>query len=227
MHLPYDKYCRKASYICLMTNFIPLFPLGLVAYPGERLNLHIFEPRYIQLIKECAEKNKPFGLPPVIQKRICEMGTVMQVLEISKEYEDGKMDIKTIGVRVFKILETLEQVPEKLYSGAIVTYPSYTLQGSASLMKKVLDGIRQMHQVINISKDFNKPDEELCSFDVAHHARLNIEDEYHLLELEHELHRQEFLKRHLEKIQPVMTEMNALKGRIKMNGHFKTPGGLA
>lgn len=94
-------------------------------------------------------------------------------------------------------------------------------------MKKVLDGIRLMHQVINISKDFNKPDEELCSFDVAHHAGLNIEDEYHLLELEHELHRQEFLKRHLQKIQPAMTEMNALKGRIKMNGHSKTPGGLS
>ena len=45
-----------------------------------------------------------------------------------------------------------------------------------------------------------------------------------LLELEHELHRQEFLKRHLEKMQPVITEMKALKGRVKMNGHFKNLG---
>ena len=81
-----------------------------------------------------------------------------------------------------------------------------------------------MHRVINIHKDFQKPDEELCSYDVAHHAGLNMEDEYHLLELEHELQRQEFLKRHLEKMQPVITEMKALKGRVKMNGHFKNLG---
>ena len=218
------KIAGWLSYICLMTNFIPIFPLGIVAYPGEQLNLHIFEPGYKQLIKECTEKNKPFGLPPIINNRIGEMGTVMQVLEISKVYDDGKMDIKTLGISIFKILETVGQVPEKLYSGAIVNYPLLTTQGSASLMKKILSKIRQMHRVINIHKDFQKPDEELCSYDVAHHAGLNMEDEYHLLELEHELHRQEFLKRHLEKMQPVITEMNTLKGRVKMNGHFKNLG---
>ena len=41
-----------------MTNFIPIFPLGIVVYPGEELNLHIFEPRYKQLIKECYEAKK-------------------------------------------------------------------------------------------------------------------------------------------------------------------------
>src|SRR6187455_311175 len=49
-----------------MTNFIPIFPLGIVVFPGENLNLHIFEPRYKQLIKECFEQKKPFGIPPVI-----------------------------------------------------------------------------------------------------------------------------------------------------------------
>ena len=43
-----------------MTNFIPIFPLAIVVFPGEKLNLHIFEPRYKQLITECHEQKKTF-----------------------------------------------------------------------------------------------------------------------------------------------------------------------
>ena len=55
-----------------MTNFIPIFPLELVVYPGEKLNLHIFEDRYKQLISECYKERKPFGIPPVIKNKIAE-----------------------------------------------------------------------------------------------------------------------------------------------------------
>ncbi len=203
-----------------MTNFIPIFPLGLVVYPGESLHLHIFEPRYKQLISECFENKKPFGIPAVINNRVSEMGTLVQVTEISKLYEDGKMDIKTEGLAVFKILEVIKDLPEKLYSGAIVTYPVNTTKGSTSLMKKIITGIRLIHKSLGVSKDFHKKDEELVSYDVAHHAGLSIEDEYQLLEFLSELHRQEFLKRHLAKVLPVMQEMDHLRGKIKLNGHF-------
>ncbi len=209
-----------------MTNFIPIFPLGIVVYPGEHLNLHIFEPRYKQLILESFASKKPFGIPAVINNKMSEMGTLMQVLEISKTYEDGKMDIKTGGIMVFQILELVPQLPEKLYSGAIVTYPKNTTRGSASLMKKVLDGIREIHKHLNVTKEFDKPDSELVSYDVAHHAGMSIEDEYLMLELLQELQRQEFLKRHIAKVLPVMAEMDVLKGKIKLNGHFKNLGGF-
>jgi len=208
-----------------MTNFIPIFPLGIVVYPGENLNLHIFEPRYKQLIKESFENKKPFGIPAVINDKLAEMGTLVRVVEISKVYEDGKMDVKTEGIMLFKILEVINELPEKLYSGAIVTYPKNTSTGSASLMKKVLEGIREIHKHLNVTKEFNKPDDQLMSYDVAHHAGLSIEDEYLLLEFLQELHRQEFLKRHLAKVLPVIKEMEQLKGKIKLNGHFKNIGG--
>jgi uncharacterized protein len=208
-----------------MTNFIPIFPLGIVVYPGEKLNLHIFEPRYRQLVTESFELRKPFGIPAVINNKLAEMGTLVQVTEISKVYEDGKMDVKTEGIMVFKILEVVNELPDKLYSGAIVNYPKNINRGSASLMKKVLEGIRQIHKHLNVTKEFSKPDDELVSYDVAHHAGLSIEDEYLLLEFLQELHRQEFLKRHLVKILPVIKEMDLLKGKIKLNGHFKNLGG--
>ncbi len=56
-----------------MTNFIPIFPLSTIVYPGEELNLHIFEPRYKELIKECVAAKKTFGIPAVINNSISEM----------------------------------------------------------------------------------------------------------------------------------------------------------
>jgi Lon protease-like protein len=209
-----------------MTNFIPIFPLGIVVYPGEHLNLHIFEPRYKQLVKECFETGKAFGIPPVINDKVAEMGTLMRVVEISKTYDDGKMDIKTEGQSVFKILEVIKDLPEKLYSGAIVTYPENFPKSSPTKMKLILTGIKALHARLNISKDFPKPEPELRSYDVAHHVGLAIEDEYHLLELPQELQRQEFLKRHLAKVLPIMEHMDLLKGKIKMNGHFKNLEGF-
>jgi hypothetical protein len=209
-----------------MTNFIPLFPLGIVVFPGEKLNLHIFEPRYKQLICDCFEQKKPFGILPVVDNKVCEMGTLVLISEISNIYDDGKMDIKTEGQEIFKILEFIRELPDKMYSGAIVTYPENDYRGSASLMKKVMHGIRKIHESIGVSKNFYKEDEALLSYDVAHHAGLSMAEEYQLLEFMKELHRQEFLKRHLVKVLPVLKEMEDLRGKIKLNGHFKNLEGF-
>ncbi len=209
-----------------MTNFIPIFPLGIVVYPGEQLNLHIFEPRYKQLIKECFETKKPFGIPPVIDNKINETGTLVKVIEITTVYDDGKMDIKTEGLEVFTTLEFINQLPEKLYSGAIVNYPANIESGNRALMQTIVVAIRELHKLLKINKDFKKPDEELWSYDVAHHAGLSLTEEYELLQLLHELQRQEYLKRHLKKVIPVIAEMETLKERVQMNGHFKNLKGL-
>src|SRR6476469_10058709 len=101
-----------------MINFIPIFPLSTVVFPGEQLNLHIFEPRYIELITECNASKKPFGIPVVLKSKVEEMGTLVEIIEVAKVYEDGKLDIKTSGLSVFRILEIVKELPDKLYSGA-------------------------------------------------------------------------------------------------------------
>jgi Lon protease-like protein len=205
-----------------MTNFIPVFPLGIVVYPGETVNLHIFEPRYKQLVSECHAEGKPFGIPTVIDNRLNEMGTLVQITELVKQYENGEMDIRTQGVRVFRMLELIKTVPDKLFSGAIVNYPdNIEGPGKQALMTKVIQAMRQLHQLLNITKEFHKPDEELVSYDIAHHAGLSLEQEYELLGLLQEEQRQEYLKRHLGKVLPVIAEMETLKEKVKLNGHFK------
>ena len=209
-----------------MTFFLPVFPLELVVYPGEKLNLHIFEPRYRQLIIECHEKNIPFGIPAVMEKKPTELGTLVHLKEIVKVYEDGKMDIKTEGQSVFHVLEYVKEIPDKLYSGAIVTSVPNFLNGSKAMMKRILDDIRTLFRELGIEKAFGKSEEMLMSFDVAHHIGMSIEDEYQLLEYENELHRQEYIKRHLQRLLSTLKDVSALKERVKLNGHFKDLSGF-
>lgn len=209
-----------------MTNFIPVFPLELVVYPGEKLNLHIFEPRYKQMVKDCLTDKKHFGIPPMLNGSVAERGTLMQVVKVVKEYEDGRMDIQTEGIDVFRILEIIKEVPEKLYQGAIVNYAPIKYHGSKHVMNKILTGIRYIQQSLNIHKTFPKPDNELIVYDVAHLVGLSLQDEYAILEFEHELHRQEFLKRKIEQILPAITQVENIQKRAAQNGHFKNLEGF-
>lgn len=208
-----------------MTNFIPIFPLGIVVYPGEHLNLHIFEPRYKQLIAECNDQKKSFGIPTVLENKMQDFGALVTITEITKIYDNGEMDIKTRGEKVFRILEVIKDVPDKLYSGAIVNYPDTYERGNIELMRKVMAGIRDLHRLLKVTKEFNKPDEEIRCYEVAHHIGLSLEEEYELLGLLDERQRQEYVKRHLTKVIPMVAGMEQLKEKIKLNGHFKSlPG---
>jgi Lon protease-like protein len=209
-----------------MTNFIPIFPLGIVVYPGESLNLHIFEPRYKQLISECNESSKPFGIPCVIDNRVQDYGTVVRVKEISKQYENGEMDIKTEGEKVFRILEVIKDIPNKLYGGAIVNYPGNNEEGSAEVMRRVVASTKELYKLLNVQKDFKKEEAELTTYDIAHHVGFSLQEEYEFLALLHERQRQEYLKRHLTKLIPTVAQMENLKEKVKLNGHFKNLEGF-
>ncbi|MEO8711696.1 MAG: LON peptidase substrate-binding domain-containing protein [Parafilimonas sp.] len=204
-----------------MTNFIPIFPLQIVVYPGEKLNLHIFEEKYKQLISECYKEKKLFGIPPVLKNKISEIGTLVRITEIVKKYDDGRMDIKTEAVSLYRILEVIDSVPAKLYSGAIVKHIANDENGVSKQLQKIIDTVRELHRLLHVHKDFKKPDTETKSYDLAHDAGLSLEEEYELLCLLREDQRIEYLRRHLKKIIPVAAGIENLKKKIQLNGHFK------
>jgi len=205
-----------------MTNFIPIFPLDIVVYPGEALNLHVFEPRYKQLAQECLKENKKFGIPVVLDGRIQEFGILMEVTELVKEYDNGEMDIKTKGVDIFRILEVIKDVPDKLYSGAIVSYPENEMEpGETSVAKLILDEVRRMYSLMDAEAKFRLKNEGARSYDIAHFVGLNKEQEYELLGLFKEIQRMEYLRRHLNAMMPVILELENMKARISRNGHFR------
>ena len=179
-----------------MTQFLPIFPLNIVVFPQEGLNLHIFEPRYIQLINDCIRTQKPFGIPTMMNGQVQERGALMHVTEQSQGFDaDGQMgesggDIRTNGVSTFRILEIVKTVPDKMYQGAIVHMDERERGELPSIPSQLLALIRTLHGLLNIEKKFSLPDPELRSFDVAHHLGLSLEEEYNLRELPEERQRQ-------------------------------------
>jgi uncharacterized protein len=137
-----------------MTNFIPIFPLGLVVYPDEQVNLHIFEPRYKQLVSECYRGKRPFGIPAVIDNKLHDFGTLVSITELTAVHDNGEMDIKTKGDKVFRILEVIKEIPDKLYCGAIVNYPENYEHANPETVRRIVGNIRELHKLLNVSKDF-------------------------------------------------------------------------
>ncbi len=205
-----------------LTNFIPIFPLAIVVYPGEALNLHVFEPRYKQMIRECLDGKKPFGIPPVVEKDLHDLGTLIEITELAAEHPDGTIDIRTRGVSVFRILHRLDEVPEKLYSGAIVNYPpNITDTGHSKLARTIVTEVKRLYELLNVSEKFPAGREEMLSYELAHLVGLSLEREYELLGIFTELQRLEYLRRHLNSIVPVIQELETMKKRIQRNGHFR------
>ena len=90
-------------------NLLPLFPLDLVLLPGAPLPLHIFEPRYKEMISECLEQKKPFGIVRASNDGVAGIGCTAEILSVTKKYDDGRMDILTRGGDRFEVLEVNEE----------------------------------------------------------------------------------------------------------------------
>jgi len=204
-----------------MSTILPLFPLQLVIFPGEDLNLHIFEPRYKQLIVECENENKTFGIPFVEDNKPKKIGTEVELIAIRKKYPDGKMDISTRGKGIFKIQNFYKRQENRLYPGGEVIRMDVDLSGDIVLYSKIRDMIAALYKFMKIEKDPPNLSEGFLCFDIAHKIGLSPIQEYELLTTKTELERQEYLINHLEKFLPAVKEMENLRKKIQMNGHFK------
>jgi Lon protease-like protein len=87
---------------------LPLFPLPLVLFPGASLPLHIFEPRYKEMIGECLALDNPFGIVCQTEERMAGLGCSSVIVDVMKRFEDGRMNITVAGRRRFRLLEVLE-----------------------------------------------------------------------------------------------------------------------
>ncbi len=205
-------------------KIIPLFPLNLVVFPHEKLNLHIFEPRYQQLVKDCdrSRGQKTFGIPPVINGNLMNIGTEMRLLSIEKTYPNGEMDIRTQGIGTFEIQEWHKTLPNKMYSGATVA-PRELLEENGDFMtqSQILQYIREMFQIIHIQKRLPEYVSDFQTLEFGHHVGFTIDQEYEFLCLADEHERQNYMLDHLENILPTVREMERLRERAQLNGHFR------
>lgn len=101
------------------SSILPMFPLNTIILPGEVRTLHIFEPRYKQLIKDCIENEANFGIPFVRKDgKLDVYGTEVKISKIVKSYPEGEKDIIVEGVLPFLMQEYNPNLKPKLYGAA-------------------------------------------------------------------------------------------------------------
>src|SRR3954452_798695 len=88
-----------------------LFPLGIVLLPTETVPLHIFEPRYRELIGECIEEDREFGLVYADEGGVRELGTRARVAAILERFDDGRLNIVVEGGSRFLVERLTEGRP--------------------------------------------------------------------------------------------------------------------
>ena len=201
---------------------LPMFPLSIVPFPDERVNLHIFEERYKQLTLDCHTENIRFGIIPFIKDMLMDYGVEMELEKIHKVHPNGEMDISSIGKRVFRVIDFYKVKKEKLYPGAMIEYADNIEDEDYAKRLLLWDLLQELFDVLKVRRNFNKKPSDISTFEIGHHVALPLEEEYKMLLLEKESERQDFLILHLKKIIPTLQQLEASKTKIQMNGHFRT-----
>ena len=132
-----------------MDVLIPLFPLPLVLFPGAVLPLHIFEERYKRMVKDVSEADNSFGIVKVEDSsgRLAKTGCLAKVT-FKEALADGRMNILTIGVKRFSIVELIH---DRSYTQARVQMiddprANAKAKASAQKLREVLDDVIRLSE---------------------------------------------------------------------------------
>ncbi len=184
----------------ILQEGLPLFPLNTVLFPQSRLPLHVFEPRYREMIERCLKEELAFGIvlikegpevggPAVPMKT----GTVARIGDLAR-LSDGSMNLMAIGLTRFKLLEV--STVRSYLTGRISLWPEdeYDLKKlemvSRSAVKAFLDYVRAIQGIAGAqeeqeSKEFQPPkDPAVLSYLIASNLRISELDKQSLLEME-------------------------------------------
>lgn len=200
---------------------IPLFPLSIVLFPGQAIPLHIFEPRYREMTRECIDKQSPFGIIYIDNGDIAQTGCSAMIVKMLKEYEDGRSDILTAGQSAFRLLHTHE---EKSYLEADVEYldEDFTnIDGNVSNQLEKL--FNRCHRILydEDGPRFATEGSISLAYHVASELPIEVAFRQTLLEVRSEAERQRRLLKHLTEWYPQLERRDHVRGKAAGNGHNK------
>lgn len=202
------------------TKRIPLFPLEVVLFPGALLPLHIFEPRYKLMVRHCREHEQPFGVVLSQGEAIAQVGCSAEILEVAKEYPDGKLDILTMGRHPYRVVKVFQ---EREYWEASVKFldeePFEEPSPNASLMELYN---RCHHLVFGGPPDMSEQSSfEFLTFQIASEMPLDLAYKQKLLEMRNEGERQMSLESALHKWLMDFEQLSRARRIAGGNGHAK------
>ena len=201
---------------------IGLFPLGIVLLPTERVPLHIFEPRYRELIGECLDGDREFGLLLADEDGLRAVGTRAAVVEVLERFDDGRLNIVVEGRERFRVREltggrsfqTAEIEP--LADGGDVP--------EEVDVERALTQLRRVAELAGADADELEPTGETPSFELAAKVELAPGLKQELLELTSEPDRLRTLARLLEGAAKALERREEITRIAATNGHARRRG---
>lgn len=199
---------------------LPIFPLGIVLYPHEQLPLHIFEPKYKEMIARSIEGNLPFGIVLFDEGEMSAVGSTATVVNVVSRYEDGRMDVLIEGRHRFRVLRLYPEDPYITADVELIIEPS-----EAPKRDLTERAITQHMKLLELAGRTVRPslyqDVRDVSYVMAHNAGLTLQQKQKVLELPSENDRIAYLVDHFEELIPKVEQMEDLRRKIQSNGHFK------
>jgi Lon protease-like protein len=198
---------------------ISLFPLNVVLLPGADLPLHIFEPRYRQMVKTCLEEKAEFGILLSLPKGVARVGCTAEILDVVKRYEDGRMDIHTAGRAPFRVVELFTDDP--LLEGHVDYLEDREAPANPRVQRELVELFEACHTLIfeDYPKNLEGASPDELSYLVAAALPMELLWKQQILELRSEADRQERLVTYLREWAPHLQKSEGLRQRAGGNGH--------
>lgn len=207
---------RPGAYAVAMEE-IGLFPLGIVLLPTEHVPLHVFEPRYKELIGQCFDEDRQFGLLYADEDGVREIGTLARVIEVLERFDDGRLNILVEGGSRFRV-ESLTRGRSFLTAavGPVTDAPGGTV--SAESAARAAGSFRALAAVAGAeTEEIDESSPEL-SFELAAQVELPAEAKQRLLELDSEQERLELVVELLDAVRTTLIATRELGEHAKKNG---------
>ncbi len=194
-----------------------LFPLGIVLLPTERVPLHIFEPRYRELIGECIDGDEEFGLVYADENGVRELGTRARVDEVLEQFDDGRMSIVVEGGERFRV-EKLTRGRSFMTAEVAPVDDEDDLEPSDDATARAAAAFRALAVAADAEAGDVDEESEQLSFRLAAQVELAADAKQELLELLSEERRLELVADLLDDVRQVLVATRALGERAKKNG---------
>ena len=174
------------------TQWLPLFPLHVVLFPHMALPLHIFEPRYRQMIGECLEAGHSFGVVAIREGSETgpvtpyDVGTLAKIVRIDR-LDDGRMNLLVMGASRFQILKTADDRPYLCGEIRIIPEAGDDLDATARLTETTAITFRHysnlLRELVGQQSDDAEPpmEPELLSYLIAAALNLQVPEKQALL----------------------------------------------
>jgi Lon protease-like protein len=196
---------------------LPLFPLEVVLLPGTPLPLHIFEPRYKEMIGECRAQQAPFGVVRAFDQGIAEVGCTAEIVTITKEYDDGRLDLIAQGRNRFEVLELNQE--RAFLRADVLLLPDEPGSAAPEDSARALDAHKQIMALAGATQDLTASDPANLSFHLAGSLPLDLDLKQKLLTTRSEAERIRTLATYFETILPNLRRAAQAREKSGGNGH--------